>query len=118
MTMRSFEPSPPEPSRHQRKAWGALLRVPGVVRRAPLVVLLSVAVMVVTVGAAAAEPAADAGLVARARRLQAKLDGQHAAVERLTEQLNAAQERRDQLQRSLDGLRSRQQTVAAELQAA
>jgi peptidoglycan DL-endopeptidase CwlO len=118
MTSRNPEPYSPEPSRHQRTAWGALLRVLGVVRRAPLVVLLAMAVMVVTVGAAAAEPAADAGLVARARRLQAKLDGQHAAVERLTERLNAAQERREQLQRSLDGLRARQQTVAAELQAA
>jgi peptidoglycan DL-endopeptidase CwlO len=88
-------------------------------RRALVAVLLALAVTVAAAGGAAADPtpARDA-LVARAKRLQAKLDGQHAAVERLTEQLNATQERREQLQRSLDGLRGRQQLVQAELQAA
>jgi cell wall-associated NlpC family hydrolase len=88
-------------------------------RRAVVAVLLALAVTVAAAGGAAADPtpARDA-LVAKAKRLQAKLDGQHAAVERLTERLNATEERREQLQRSLDGLRARQQTVAAELQAA
>jgi cell wall-associated NlpC family hydrolase len=88
-------------------------------RRALVAVLLALAVTVTAAAGAAADPtpARDA-LVAKAKRLQARLDGQHAAVERLTERLNATQERREQLQRSLDGLRARQQTVAAELQAA
>jgi cell wall-associated NlpC family hydrolase len=88
-------------------------------RRALVAVLLAAAVTVAAAGGAAADPtpARDA-LVAKAKRLQAKLDGQHAAVERLTERLNATEERREQLQRSLDGLRSRQQLVQAELQAA
>jgi cell wall-associated NlpC family hydrolase len=88
-------------------------------RRAPAAILLALAVMVAAAGGAAAEPAPTRdALVAKAKRLQAELDGQHAAVERLTERLNATDERRTQLQRSLEGLRARQQVVAAELQAA
>jgi cell wall-associated NlpC family hydrolase len=88
-------------------------------RRVLVAILLALAVTVVAAGGAAADPVPSRdALVAKAKRLQAELDGQHAAVERLTERLNATDERREQLQRSLDGLRARQQVLAAELQAA
>jgi cell wall-associated NlpC family hydrolase len=70
-------------------------------------------------GPAAADPQpTDAALAARARALQAELDGRYAAVERLTERLDGADERRAALARDLAGLRARQAAVTAELAAA
>jgi peptidoglycan DL-endopeptidase CwlO len=88
-------------------------------RRAPIAVLLALLVILAGATRAAAAPAApDAALVAKARRLQAKLDAQHAAIERLTERLNGVEERRRVIQRSLASAQARQQAAQAELQVA
>jgi peptidoglycan DL-endopeptidase CwlO len=60
----------------------------------------------------------DPSMAARARALQAELDARYAAVERLTERLDGADERRAALASDLAGLRARQAAVAAELAAA
>jgi peptidoglycan DL-endopeptidase CwlO len=60
----------------------------------------------------------DPSMAARAKALQAELDGRYAAVERLTERLDGADERRAALARDLAGLRAGQAAVAAELAAA
>jgi cell wall-associated NlpC family hydrolase len=67
---------------------------------------------------AAATPASDAALVARARALQARLDAQNAEVERLAERLNATDDRRHMVQASLARARARQQAAQAELDTA
>jgi peptidoglycan DL-endopeptidase CwlO len=70
-------------------------------------------------GAAPAGPKApNAALAAKAKAVQAKLDAQHAEVERLAERLNASDDRRDRLQRRLAGLKARQQAAQAELEVA
>jgi peptidoglycan DL-endopeptidase CwlO len=85
-------------------------------RRAPIAVLLALFVILAGAADAAAAPAApDAALVAKAKALQAKLDAQHAAIERLTERLNGVEEQRRTVQRSLAGARARQQAAQAEL---
>jgi cell wall-associated NlpC family hydrolase len=78
--------------------------------------VLVLALTAAAAGRAAADPVPTrAALVAKARALQAELDRRHEAVERLTEQLNATDERRSQLQRGLASLRVRQRMVGTEL---
>jgi len=88
------------------------------VRHASIALVLALLLALAAGTAAVAAPAPNAALAARARALQAKLDAQHAEVERLAEQLNASQDRRRQLQQSLAGLRARQQAAQRELDAA
>jgi peptidoglycan DL-endopeptidase CwlO len=91
-------------------------------RHAPFALVLALLVALAggtAAGAAPADPKApDAALAARAKALQAKLDAQHAEVERLAERLNATEDRRDRLQRRLAGLKARRQAAKAELDAA
>ena len=76
-------------------------------RHAPiaLVMALLLALAGTAAGAAPAAPKAqtapNAALAAKAKALQAKLDAQHAEVERLAERLNATDDRRQRLQKSL-----------------
>jgi peptidoglycan DL-endopeptidase CwlO len=88
-------------------------------RHAPFALVLAL-VMAVTAGTAAgADPAApNAALAAKAKALQAKLDAQHAEVERLAERLNATDDRRRRLQRSLAKLEARQEAAQRQLQRA
>jgi peptidoglycan DL-endopeptidase CwlO len=88
------------------------------VRHAPIALVLALLVALAAGTAAGAAPAPNPALAAKAKALQAKLDAQHAEVERLAEQLNATQDRRRQLQQSLASLRARQQTARQELDAA
>jgi peptidoglycan DL-endopeptidase CwlO len=95
---------------------GATLRLG---RRAPIALALALLVALVGGTAAGAAPAApDAALAARARALQAKLDAQHAEVERLAERLNATDDRRHRLQQRLAHLRARQRAAQRELETA
>jgi peptidoglycan DL-endopeptidase CwlO len=88
-------------------------------RHAPFVLVLALLVGLAGGTAAGAQPAApDAALAARAKALQAQLDAQHAEVERLAERLNANDDRRRRLQRSLARLRVRQRAAQAQLDAA
>ena len=88
-------------------------------RRAPIAVLLALVVVLAGAAGAAAAPAPpDATLVAKAKALQAKLDAQHTAIERLTERLNGIDEQRRVIQASLTTARARQQAAQAELAAA
>jgi cell wall-associated NlpC family hydrolase len=88
------------------------------VRHAPIALVLALLLALAGGTAAGAAPAPNPALAAKAKALQAKLDAQHAEVERLAEQLNATQDRRRQLQQSLASLRARQQTAQQELDAA
>jgi cell wall-associated NlpC family hydrolase len=81
-------------------------------------VLLALAVVLAGTTGAAAAPAPDAALAARAKALQAKLDAQNATIERLTERLNASDERRRVVRVSLRRLEARQRAAQAELAAA
>ncbi len=65
-----------------------------------------------------AQTAPNAALAAKAKALQAKLDAQHAEVERLAERLNATDDRRRRLQASLGRLKARQAAAQAELDTA
>jgi peptidoglycan DL-endopeptidase CwlO len=95
----------------EREAWTT--------RRAATVVLLALAVALAGAGRAAAAPAVpNPALVAKARALQAKLDAQNAAIERLTERLNGVDEQRRAVQRSLATAQAHQQAAGAELAAA
>ena len=95
---------------------GATLRLG---RRAPIALVLALLVALVGGTAAGAAPAApNAALAARARALQAKLDAQHAEVERLAERLNATDDRRHRLQQRLAHLRARQRAAQRELETA
>jgi cell wall-associated NlpC family hydrolase len=95
------------------KRGGATLRT---ARHAPITLLLAVALALVAATTAAAAPGApNAALAAKAKALQAKLDRQHAEVERLAERLNATDDRRRRLQRSLSSLRARQKTAQRHL---
>jgi peptidoglycan DL-endopeptidase CwlO len=87
-------------------------------RRAPIAVLLAVAIALAGATGAAAAPPPDAALVAKAKTLQAKLDAQHAEIERITERLNGIDEQRRKVQTSLKAARARQQAAQAELTAA
>jgi peptidoglycan DL-endopeptidase CwlO len=90
-----------------------------VTRRTPVVVLLAVAVVLTGARAATAAPAApNQALVAKARTLEAKLDAQHVAIERITERLNGIDDRRRRIRRSLAAMQARQRTAQAELAAA
>jgi peptidoglycan DL-endopeptidase CwlO len=90
-----------------------------VTRRTPVVVLLAVAVVLTGARAAAAAPVApNQALVAKARTLEAKLDAQHVAIERITERLNGIDDRRRRIRRSLAAMQARQRTAQAELAAA
>jgi cell wall-associated NlpC family hydrolase len=93
--------------------------------RAPIarVLALVLATLVALAGgtaavAAPAQPAPNAALAAKARALQAKLDAQHAEVERLAERLNATEDNRDRLRVSLRRLQARQKAAQAELDTA
>jgi cell wall-associated NlpC family hydrolase len=92
---------------------GATLRLG---RRAPIALVL--ALLVALAGGTAAGAAPNAALAARARALQAKLDAQHAEVERLAEGLNATDDRRHRLQQRLAHLRARQRAAQRELDTA
>jgi cell wall-associated NlpC family hydrolase len=95
---------------------GASLRLE---RHAPPVLVLALLAALLAATAAGAAPAApDAALAAKAKALQAKLDAQHAEVERLAERLNATDDRRRRLQASLARLRQRQQAAQRELDTA
>jgi cell wall-associated NlpC family hydrolase len=96
---------------------GATLRLG---RRAPIALVLALLVALVggTAAGAAAPAAPNAALAARARALQAKLDAQHAEVERLAERLNATDDRRHRLQQRLARLRARQRAAQRELDTA
>jgi len=96
---------------------GASLRLG---RHAPiaLVLALLVALAAGTAAGAAPPPAPNAALAAKAKALQAKLDAQHAEVERLAERLNATDDRRARLQRSLERLKARQAVAAKDLDTA
>ncbi|MFL6104330.1 MAG: NlpC/P60 family protein [Actinomycetes bacterium] len=85
-------------------------------RRAPIALVL--ALLVALAGGTAAGAAPNAALAARARALQAKLDAQHAEVERLAEGLNATDDRRHRLQQRLAHLRARQRAAQRELDTA
>jgi cell wall-associated NlpC family hydrolase len=90
-----------------------------VTRRTPVVVLLAVAVVLTGASAAAAAPVApNQALVAKARTLEAKLDAQHVAIERITERLNGIDDRRRRIRHSLAATQARQRTAQAELAAA
>jgi cell wall-associated NlpC family hydrolase len=95
---------------------GAILRLG---RRAPIALVLALLVALAGGTAAGAAPAApNAALAARARALQARLDAQHAEVERLAEGLNATDDRRHRLQQRLAHLRARQRAAQRELDTA
>jgi cell wall-associated NlpC family hydrolase len=88
-------------------------------RHAPVVPLLALLLALVGGTAVGAQPAApNAAMAAKAKALQARLDAQHAEVERLAERLNATDDRRHRLQRSLARLKARQQAAQAELDTA
>jgi peptidoglycan DL-endopeptidase CwlO len=88
-------------------------------RRALIAVLLALVVVLAGAAGASAVPGVpDAALVAKARALQARLDAQHAEIERLTERLNGIDEQRRAVQASLTAARARQQVAQAELAAA
>jgi cell wall-associated NlpC family hydrolase len=90
-----------------------------VTRRTPVLVLLAVAVVLTGARAAAAAPVApNQALVVKARTLEAKLDAQHVAIERITERLNGIDDRRRSIRRSLAAMQARQRTAQAELDAA
>jgi cell wall-associated NlpC family hydrolase len=110
-------------SRRRRQARGRRARAdrPGNARAARGGSLLASIVLALTVaaGQAAADPApGDPALAAKARALQGELDRRLDAVERLTEQVNASEERRVQFEPRLIGLRTRQRAIGAELAAA
>jgi cell wall-associated NlpC family hydrolase len=70
-------------------------------------------------GAAPADPKApNAALAAKAKALQAKLDAQHAEVERIAERLNATDDRRHVLQKRLARLKARQAAAQRQLDTA
>jgi cell wall-associated NlpC family hydrolase len=95
---------------------GASLRLG---RHAPISLVLALLVALAGgTAVAAAPPAPDADLAARAKALQAKLDAQNAEVERLAERLNATDDRRHRLQQRLAHLRARQQAAQRELDTA
>jgi cell wall-associated NlpC family hydrolase len=95
---------------------GATLRLR---RHAAIVPVLALLLALVGGTALRADPAApDAALAAKAKALQARLDAQHAEIERLAEQLNASDDRRQRLQRSLARLKARQQRALRDLDAA
>jgi peptidoglycan DL-endopeptidase CwlO len=95
---------------------GATLRLG---RHAPIALVLALLVALAGGTAAGAAPKApDAALAAKARGLQAKLDAQHAEVERLAERLNATDDRRHRLQQRLTRLRARQKAAQRELDTA
>jgi cell wall-associated NlpC family hydrolase len=88
-------------------------------RHAPFALVLALLVAVAAGTAAGADPAApNAALAAKAKALQAKLDAQHAEVERLAERLNATDDRRHRLQRSLAKLKARQRAAQRQLETA
>jgi peptidoglycan DL-endopeptidase CwlO len=88
-------------------------------RHAPFALVLALVVAVAAGTAAGADPAApNAALAAKAKALQAKLDAQHAEVERLAERLNATDDRRRRLQRSLAKLKVRQVAARRQLERA
>ena len=77
-------------------------------RHAPFALVLALLVGLAAGTAAGAAPAApNAALAAKAKALQAKLDAQHAEVERLAERLNATDDRRQRLKASLARLQQR-----------
>jgi peptidoglycan DL-endopeptidase CwlO len=95
---------------------GATLRLG---RPAPIALVLALLVALAGGTAAAAAPKApEAALAAKARALQARLDAQHAEVERLAERLNATDDRRHRLQQRLARLRARQKAAQRELDTA
>src|SRR4029450_3240577 len=65
-----------------------------------------------------APPPPTAAWAARARALQAKLDAQHAEVERLAERLNATDDRRHRLQQRLAKLKARREAAQRQLETA
>ena len=88
-------------------------------RHAPFALVLALLVAVAAGTAAGADPAApNAALAAKAKALQAKLDAQHAEVERLAERLNATDDRRHRLQQSLAKLKARQEAARRQLETA
>src|SRR4029453_7463017 len=107
-------------------------------RHAPFALVLAVAVALAAGTAAGADPAApNAALAAKAKALQAKLDAQHAEVERLAARLNAPADpapraegergaerlnptdaRRHRLQQSLARLEARQEAARRQLETA
>jgi peptidoglycan DL-endopeptidase CwlO len=89
-----------------------------VTRRAPLAVVLALGLLLAGARSVAAAPAPNAALVAQARALQAKLDAQHAEIERITERLNGIDDRRRTLRASLARTQARQRAAQAELAAA
>jgi peptidoglycan DL-endopeptidase CwlO len=98
---------------------GATLRLG---RHAPIALALALLVALAGGPAAGAAPAApevpNPALAAKAKALQARLDAQHAEVERLAERLNATDDRRQRLQRRLAQLRARQRAARRELDTA
>jgi cell wall-associated NlpC family hydrolase len=101
------------------KGGGATLRAG---RRAPIALVLALLLALAGATAAGATPAdpqaPDAALAARAKALQAKLDAQHAEVERIAERLNATEDRRRTLQRRLARIKARQAAAQAQLDTA
>jgi peptidoglycan DL-endopeptidase CwlO len=101
------------------KGGGATLRWG---RHAPIALALALLVALAggtAVGAAPADPKApNAALAAKAKALQAKLDAQHAEVERIAERLNATNDRRKRLQKSLARLKARQDAAQRQLDTA
>jgi cell wall-associated NlpC family hydrolase len=83
-----------------------------------LVLVVTVLAALLVQGAAALAvpgPRDVAQLTARAKEVQAQLDAQYAAIERLTEQLNETTDRQAGLERQLQGLRRQQGEVQADL---
>jgi cell wall-associated NlpC family hydrolase len=88
-------------------------------RHAPFALVLALLVAVAAGTPAGADPAApNAALAAKAKALQAKLDAQHAEIERLAERLNATDDRRHRLQQSLAKLKARQEAAQRQLDTA
>jgi cell wall-associated NlpC family hydrolase len=88
-------------------------------RHALFALVLALLVALAAGTAATADPAApNAALAARAKALQAKLDAQHAEVERLAERLNATDDRRHRIQQRLARLKARQQAAQRQLDTA
>jgi cell wall-associated NlpC family hydrolase len=95
--------------------------VPRYLPRPVVAVLLVLAVVLAGGTAAVAAPtqtAPDVALAVKARALQAKLDAQHAEIERLAERLNATDDRRHRLQQSLAKLKARQEAAQRQLDTA
>src|SRR5919204_6581122 len=95
--------------RHRTRAGGATLR------QGLLLVLLAAGTGTAAVPALAQPPAADATALQAAHRIEAQLETTYAAMERLTEQADAAAERQKDLRQVQKDLEDRRTATSARL---